>query len=142
MNTAMVDKKRMRNIFSASELIFKTFGIDSLDVKLKKIVFTDVQTQFIIEWIDRDVSLDATIKSGKIIDKWTRSKYDVEFEAVQHERLKHIQNELYNKDDINDDIFENQEYDPARGYVEKSNEQQVEVDFEQEEAAEDSSTEQ
>lgn len=142
MNTSTIDNKKMRNINNASELIFKTFGIDSLDVKLKKIVFTDVQTQFIIEWIDKDVSLDATIKSGQIKDKWIRSKYDVEFEAVQHERLKFIQNELYNNDDINDELFENQEYDPARGYVDKDNVQQVEVDFEHEgdTAAEDSDT--
>ena len=55
-----------------------------------------------------------------------------------------MKEELFTEDEdkVNDDIFENQEYDPARGYVEKSNEQQVEVDFEQEAAAEDSNTEQ
>ncbi|WP_411842183.1 hypothetical protein [Salinicoccus sp. HZC-1] len=117
--TAIIDKNKMRNINHASELIFKTFGIDSMSVKLKKLEFTDMHTRFIIEWTGLDVSLDATVKSGQIKDKWVRSKYDVEFEAEQHERLKHLQNELYNQDDINDDVFEDQEYDPARGYVEK-----------------------
>lgn len=142
MNTATIDKDKMRDINRASELIFKTFGIDSFKVSLKKLVFQDTKTQFIVEWVDENVSLDATIQAGKITDKWVRSKYNVEFEAKQHERLKHIQNELYNNDDINDELFENQEYDPARGYVDKDNVQQVEVDFEHEgdTVAEDSDT--
>lgn len=133
--TAVIDINKMRSINIASELIFKTFGVDSIDVKLKKLEFTDVHTRFIIEWITRDVSLDATIKSGQIKDKWVRSKYDVEFEAEQHERLKFIQNELYNQDDVNDEVFEEQEYDPARGYVEKAEKQpqQVEIDLNKEE---------
>lgn len=117
--TAIIDKNKMRNINHASELIFKTFGIDSLKVEIKKFMVSNSQTQFVIEWTDRGVTLDATIMATQIKDKWVRSKYDVEFEAEQHERLKHLQNELYNQDDINDDVFEDQEYDPARGYVEK-----------------------
>lgn len=131
--TAVIDKNKMRSINIASELIFKTFGVDSIDVKLKKLEFTDVHTRFIVEWVTRDVSLDATIKSGQIKDKWVRSKYDVEFEAEQHERLKFIQNELYNQDDVNDDVFEDQEYDPARGYVERDKEQQTEIELDREE---------
>lgn len=130
--TAVIDENKMRSINIASELIFKTFGVDSIDVKLKKLEFTDVHTRFIVEWVTRDVSLDATIKSGQIKDKWVRSKYDVEFEAEQHERLKFIQNELYNQDDVNDDVFEDQEYDPARGYVERDKEaKQEEMDTEE-----------
>lgn len=117
--TAIIDKNKMRNINTASELIFKTFGIDSVKVEIKKFMVSNSQTQFVIEWTDRGVTLDATIMATQIKDKWVRSKYDVEFEAEQHERLKHLQNELYNQDDINDDVFEDQEYDPARGYVEK-----------------------
>lgn len=127
--TAIIDKNKMRNINNASELIFKTFGVDSIKVKLKKFMMSDSQTQFVIEWIDRGVTLDATIMASQIKDKWVRSKYDVEFEAEQHERLKYLQNELYNQDDVNDDVFEDQEYDPARGYVEKDKEdEQMEME--------------
>ncbi|AKG74375.1 hypothetical protein [Salinicoccus halodurans] len=132
--TAIIDKNKMRNINHASELIFKTFGIDSIKVEIKKFMVSNSQTQFVIEWTDRGVTLDATIMATQIKDKWVRSKYDVEFEAEQHERLKHLQNELYNQDDINDDVFEDQEYDPARGYVEKDKEdKQTEIDLEHEE---------
>lgn len=131
--TAIIDKNKMRNINHASELIFKTFGIDSVKVEIKKFMVSNSQTQFVIEWTDRGVTLDATIMATQIKDKWVRSKYDVEFEAEQHERLKHLQNELYNHDDINDDVFEDQEYDPARGYIEKDKEQQTKIDLEHEE---------
>lgn len=131
--TAVIDKNKMRSINIASELIFKTFCIDSIEVEIKKFMVSNSQTQFVIEWTDRGVTLDATIMATQIKDKWVRSKYDVEFEAEQHERLKFIQNELYNQDDVNDDVFEGQEYDPARGYVERDKEQQTEIELDREE---------
>lgn len=133
--TAVIDKNKMRDFNKANELVFKTFGIDSVRIEIKKFQVTNSQTQFVIEWTDRGVTLDATIMATQIKDKWVRSKYDVEFEAEQHERLKFIQNELYNQDDVNDEVFEEQEYDPARGYVEKAEKQpqQVEIDLNKEE---------
>lgn len=140
----MTTENKMRDIRTSEKLIVKTFGVDHDKVLFNTFNITDKHLTFSLEWTESGIVMQATITEKAVKPKFTLAYQDDEFVQEQLKRLFYMKEELFTEDEnkVNDDIFENQEYDPARGYVEKSNEQQVEVDFEQEAAAEDSNTEQ
>lgn len=140
----MTTENKMRDIRTSEKLIVKTFGVDHDKVLFNTFNITDKHLTFSLEWTESGNVMQATITEKAVKPKFTLAYQDDEFVQEQLKRLFYMKEELFTEDEdkVNDDIFENQEYDPARGYVEKSNEQQVEVDFEQEAAAEDSNTEQ
>ena len=140
----MTTENKMRDIRTSEKLIVKTFGVDHDKVLFNTFNITDKHLTFSLEWTESGNVMQATITEKAVKPKFTLAYQDDEFVQEQLKRLFYMKEELFTEDEdkVNDDIFENQEYDPARGYVEKSNEQQVEVNFEQEAAAEDSNTEQ
>ena len=140
----MTTENKMRNIQVSEALITKTFGVDHDKVLFNTFNITDKHLTFSLEWTDTGNIMQATITKDAVKPKFTLSYEDNEFVQEQLKCLFYMKDELFTEDEkkVNDQIFENQEYDPARGYVDKDNEQQVEVDFAQEVAAEDSSTEQ
>lgn len=140
----MTTENKMRDIRTSEKLIVKTFGVDHDKVLFNTFNITDKHLTFSLEWTESGNVMQATITEKAVKPKFTLAYQDDEFVQEQLKRLFYMKEELFTEDEakVNDDIFENQEYDPARGYVEKNNEQQVEVDFEQEAAAEDSNTEQ
>lgn len=139
----MTTENKMRNIRTSEKLIVKTFGVDHDKVLFNTFNITDKHLTFSLEWTNTGNIMQATITKDAVKPKFTLSYEDNEFVQDQLKCLFYMKDELFTEDEdkVNDEIFEDQEYDPARGYVEKSNERQVEVDFEQEAAAEDSSTE-
>lgn len=127
-------ENKMRDIKTTEELIVKTFGVDHDKVLFNTFNITDKHLTFSLEWTDSGNVMQATITDKAVKPKFTLAEQDDEFIQTQMQRLFYMRDELFIEDDkkVNDKIFENQEYDPARGYVDKSNEHQVEVDFDQE----------
>lgn len=132
----MTTENKMRNIQVSEELITKTFDVDHDKVLFNTFNITDKHLTFSLEWTESGNIMQATITKDAVKPKFTLAYEDTKFVQAQLKRLFYMKEELFMEDEdkVNDEIFENQEYDPARGYVEKSNEQQVEVDFEQEPA--------
>lgn len=112
-------ENNMRNIKATEELIIKTFGVDYKKVNFNSLNITDKHVTFSLEWMETGHILQATITDKAVKPKFTLDRNDDEFVANCMTRLFYIKNELYSDEDINDDLFENQEYDPARGYVDK-----------------------
>lgn len=115
----IMTENNMRNIKATEELIIKTFGVDYKKVNFNSLNITDKHVTFSLEWMETGNILQATITNKAVKPKFTLEKNDDEFVANCMTRLFYIKNELYSDEDINDDLFENQEYDPARGYVDK-----------------------
>lgn len=130
----MTTENKMRNIRTSEKLIVKTFGVDHDKVLFNTFNITDKHLTFSLEWTESGNVMQATITEKAVKPKFTLAYQDDEFVQEQLKRLFYMKEELFTEDEdkVNDDIFENQEYDPARGYVDKNNEQQVEVDFDQE----------
>ncbi|GAB3061948.1 hypothetical protein ACFOU0_06020 [Salinicoccus sesuvii] len=129
----MADTK-MRDISKTEELITRTFGVDYDEVKFNKMDITDKHLTFNLEWTHKDALMQATITEKAVKPKFTLEERDDEFVLEQLNRLFYMRDELFIEDEekINDDIFEGQEYDPARGYVEKDKkDEQVALDMEQ-----------
>lgn len=127
----MTTLNKMRNIQASEELITKTFGVDHDKVLFNTFNITDKHLTFSLEWTDTGNIMQATITKDAVKPKFTLAYEDNEFVQEQLKRLFYMKEELFAEDEdkVNDDIFENQEYDPARGYVEKSNEQQTEANL-------------
>lgn len=117
---------KMRNIKATEELIVKTFGVDYDKVLFNKINITDKHLTFDLEWTETGNIMQATITDKSVKPKFTLFANDDEFVKEQLERLFYMRDELFLEDEekVNDEIFEGQQYDPARGYVEKSEEQE------------------
>lgn len=127
----MTTLNKMRNIKTSEELITKTFGVDHDKVLFNTFNITDKHLTFSLEWTETGNIMQATITKDAVKPKFTLAYEDNEFVQEQLKRLFHMKEELFAEEEhkVNDDIFENQEYDPARGYVEKSNEQQTEANL-------------
>lgn len=130
----MTTENKMRDIRTSEKLIVKTFGVDHKKVLFNTFNITDKHLTFSLEWPLTEVVMQATITDKAVKPKFTLPEADDEFVQEQLKRLFYMKDELFTEDEkkVNDEIFEDQEYDPARGYVDKDNEQQVEVDFDQE----------
>ena len=127
----MTTENKMRNIQASEELITKTFGVDHDKVLFNTFNITDKHLTFSLEWTETGNIMQATITKDAVKPKFTLAYEDNEFVQEQLKRLFYMKEELFAEDEdkVNDDIFENQEYDPARGYVEKSNKQQTEANL-------------
>lgn len=114
-------ENKMRNIKTSEELIIKTFGVDYDKVLFNTFNITDKHLTFNLEWTETGNLMQATITDKSVKPKFTLAENNEEFIKEQMERLFFMKEELFTDDEdkVNDEIFENQEYDPARGYVEK-----------------------
>lgn len=121
----MTTENKMRNIRESEKLIVKTFGVDHDTVLFNTFNITDKHLTFSLEWTETGVIMQATITNKAIKPKFTIDIEDKDFINDQIERLFYMRDELFLEDEekVNDEIFEGQEYDPARGYVEKDEEQ-------------------
>lgn len=123
-------ENKMRNIQMSEELIVKTFDIDYDKVLFNTFNITDKHLTFSLEWTETGNIMQATITDKAVKPKFTLAEEDHEFVTDQLKRLFYIKDELFTVEEekINDEIFEGQEYDPARGYVEKASEEQLTIE--------------
>lgn len=122
----MTTENKMRNIQASEELITKTFGVDHDKVLFNKFNITDKHLTFDLEWTETGNILQATITKDAVKPKFTLGSQDDDFIKEQMTRLFGMKTELFvdEEDKVNDDVF-GQDYDPARGYVDKQNDEQM-----------------
>ena len=121
------EKNMMRSIVLAEELVRKTHGINGKEITLKTFNMTDKHLTYSIEYagyVDEKKGVDipssvfqATLTEKAVKPKFTLDKNEHTFMKEQVDRAFYIRGELFKQEDINGDLLEGLDYDPARGYI-------------------------
>ncbi|TDM39867.1 hypothetical protein ETI10_10510 [Macrococcoides goetzii] len=91
----------MRDIDLAKDLVIKTFGINTVDVSLRRFMVEDTKVQVILKYAKFKVTFD--IREKKVIHKFD-GEFDSETFQNLMEKADYIRNELYENPEDDDQL--------------------------------------